>query len=136
MKHLEMKAVLFLFVVNLGQLFASEITIFKCENRMAGNEPRIVYWVTRERLEYTVIKLVDDKEVARLTLSGEGGVEGYAGTYIFFANLGRSGYLMLYSSQNTPNTEQQAVVDVNLFQESMSKLNTAGPRTDFICETP
>jgi hypothetical protein len=60
---------------------------------------------------------------------------GYGGTYLFFDNQGRSGYLLLYfHKENSPDRRESSLIDINLFQPNLQPMNSQGPRTNFVCK--
>ena len=84
-------------------------------------------------------KRVGEEEIAEVALTTPAQcVKGYGGTTLLFKDSGKSGYLLVYFHRAAESDLVQkdiALIDINLFQPSVRKLNTEGPRTDFICSS-
>ena len=95
---------------------------------------KILYEVYRSGTQYELVRRDESREIARLALRGYGAVVGYDGTYLFYENQGRSGYLLIYYHKGTPGrSADQVLLDIDLFQEPLHPLNTEGPSNDFTC---
>lgn len=113
--------------------------LLECREEPRAQHSVVKYVVTREGPKYFIAASKGGTEIARCTLSPNGSlgaVNGYGGTYLYFNNLGRSGYLLIYSHRGRGQggvESYSSLIDINLFQPAMSGLNTDGPRTDFTC---
>lgn len=127
---------LILILLNGLTSFGAEQTILNCEG--AGEEGRAInYTVNQHNNNLVLKKRIGDEEIAQAELSTPAQViKGYGGTTLMFKDSGKSGYLLLYYHRAAAGDlvpKDTSLLDINLFQPSVRKLNTEGPRTDFIC---
>ncbi len=115
--------------------FAESTLILECERASATGEGRTIYQVTSDSNRYTLIKIENNIERGRIELKDYDSVAGYGGTYLFYQNQGRSGYLLVYFHKGSLGGDSdRALIDINLFQSPVRPLNSDGPRTDFQCK--
>ncbi|MGZ3695819.1 MAG: hypothetical protein ACXWQO_17130 [Bdellovibrionota bacterium] len=116
--------------------FAAEKLLIRCDVPMPEAAPTVTYQVLAEGNKHIVVRLENEREVGRIVLNRYDAVQGYGGTYLFFENQGRSGYLLLYFHKNpTAAASDKALIDINLFQQVLHPLNSNGPRSDVSCKT-
>jgi hypothetical protein len=114
-----------------------EITL-SCRPENYGPDS-IGYEVRRQGANHTLIQTRGDEIVSSYRLPRGGystHIDGYGGTRLFLTNIGRSGYLLIYShTRRAANgvSKNTSLIDINLFPPSVRNMNTPGPRTDLIC---
>lgn len=121
---------IWLLVATTSQATDGEKLILVCEGK-SDPETNVRYLVTESQNKISLRKLINDTEMGRITIGSSASiVKWYGGTFILFENAGKSGYLLLHF--NEPS--RSSLIDINLFQPTLTGLNTRGPQRDFTCE--
>jgi hypothetical protein len=117
--------------------FGAEALLLSCE--AIQDEGKVVrYTVSEENDNLILKKTLGEEEIARTQLPTNQAqvIRGYGGTTLMLRDSGRSGYLLLYSHRAAEEDlvkSDTTLIDINVFQPSLRKLNTEGPRSDFNC---
>jgi len=128
-----------IFVLFIGlSSYGANDSVLHCE--ATDEDGKVIsYTMSESDNVLTLKKRVGEEEIAEVALTTPAqAVKGYGGTTLLFKDSGKSGYLFLYfhrASESDLIQKDTALIDINLFQPSVRKLNTEGPRTDFICSS-